>query len=192
MLYDGSYHEVDSSELTFKIAGIMAFHDAARKAEPVLLAPVMRVEVVAPAECAEGVMGNLSGRRGRILSQEDRDGMQRIDAQVPLAEMFGYARDLGPSSGFVRSTCSGNSAAHAERACGAVSRCRHASCGPAEPVAVRGWCVPFGSPPGPPGARPRAIRRTGVRCDRRDARSGGRASPCRSWRRRDAVPAAGS
>jgi elongation factor G len=94
VLYDGSYHDVDSSEIAFKIAGTMAFHDAAKKAEPVLLEPVMRVEVVAPKEYMGDVLGNLSSRRGRIQSQEDREGMQRIDARVPLSEMFGYATDL--------------------------------------------------------------------------------------------------
>ena len=94
VLYDGSYHDIESSELTFRIAGIMAFHDAARKAEPVLLEPVMRVEVVAPTECMGDVMGNLSSRRGQIQSKEERDGTERIDARVPLSQMFGYASDL--------------------------------------------------------------------------------------------------
>jgi elongation factor G len=94
VLYDGSYHDIDSSEMTFKVAGAMAFHDAAKKAEPVLLEPVMRVEVVAPPEHAGEVMSNLSSRRGQIQSQEDRDGMQCIDARVPLSEMLGYATDL--------------------------------------------------------------------------------------------------
>ena len=94
VLYDGSYHDVDSSEMTFRIAGTMAFRDAAKKAEPVLLEPVMRVEVVAPTECLGDVMGNLSSRGGQIQSQEDCDSMQRINARVPLSEMFGYASDL--------------------------------------------------------------------------------------------------
>jgi elongation factor G len=93
-LYDGSYHEVDSSEMAFKIAGSMAFQDAAKKAEPVLLEPVMRVEVVVPEEYMGDVIGNLSRRRGRIQSQEDRGGAQIIQARVPLSEMFGYATDL--------------------------------------------------------------------------------------------------
>jgi elongation factor G len=93
-LYDGSYHEVDSSEMAFKIAGSMAFQDAAKKAKPVLLEPVMRVEVVVPKEHMGDVIGNLSGRRGHIQSQEDRGGTQIINARVPLAEMFGYATDL--------------------------------------------------------------------------------------------------
>jgi elongation factor G len=94
VLYDGSYHDIDSSEMTFRIAGTMAFHDAAKKAEPVLLEPVMRVEVLAPTECMGDVMGNLSSRRGQIQSREDCDIMQRIHARVPLSEMFGYASDL--------------------------------------------------------------------------------------------------
>jgi elongation factor G len=93
-LYDGTYHEVDSSEMAFKIAGSMAFQDAAKKARPVLLEPVMRVEVVVPKEYMGDVMGNLAGRRGQIQSQEDRGGTQIIAARVPLSEMFGYATDL--------------------------------------------------------------------------------------------------
>jgi elongation factor G len=93
-LYDGSYHDVDSSEMAFKIAGSMAFQDAAKKAKPVLLEPVMRVEVVVPKDYMGDVMGDLSSRRGRIQSQEDRGGTQIINARVPLSEMFGYATDL--------------------------------------------------------------------------------------------------
>jgi elongation factor G len=93
-LYDGSYHDVDSSEMAFKIAGSMAFQDAAKKARPVLLEPVMRVEVVVPKDYMGDVMGNLSSRRGQIQSQEDRGGTQIISARVPLSEMFGYATDL--------------------------------------------------------------------------------------------------
>ncbi len=93
-LYDGSYHDVDSSEMAFKIAGSMAFQDAAKKAKPVLLEPVMRVEVTVPKEHMGDVMGNLSQRRGQIQSQEDRGGTQIISARVPLSEMFGYATDL--------------------------------------------------------------------------------------------------
>ena len=94
VLYDGSYHDVDSSEMAFKIAGSMAFQDAAKKARPVLLEPMMRVEVVVPKEHLGDVMGNLSSRRGQIQSQEDRGGTQIINARVPLSEMFGYATDL--------------------------------------------------------------------------------------------------
>jgi elongation factor G len=93
-LYDGSYHDVDSSEMAFKIAGSMAFQDAAKKAKPVLLEPVMRVEVVVPKEYMGDVMGHLSSKRGQIVSQEDRAGSQIINARVPLSEMFGYATDL--------------------------------------------------------------------------------------------------
>jgi elongation factor G len=93
-LYDGSYHDVDSSEMAFKIAGSMAFQDAAKKAKPVLLEPVMRVEVVVPKDYMGDVMGNLASRRGQIQSQEDRGGTQIIQARVPLSEMFGYATDL--------------------------------------------------------------------------------------------------
>ena len=93
-LYDGSYHEVDSSEMAFKIAGSMAFQDAAKKANPVLMEPVMRVEVVSPKEYLGDVMGDLASRRGRIQSQEDRGGTQIISARVPLSDMFGYATDL--------------------------------------------------------------------------------------------------
>jgi elongation factor G len=93
-LYDGSFHDVDSSEMAFKIAGSMAFKDAAKKAKPVLLEPVMRVEVVVPKDYMGDVMGNLASRRGHIQSQEDRGGTQIIAARVPLSEMFGYATDL--------------------------------------------------------------------------------------------------
>ena len=94
VLYDGSYHDSDSSELTFKIAGSMAFNDAAKKAKPVLIEPVMRVEVMAPSDCMGDVIGNLSSRRGQIQSQDDCDGIKRVDARVPLSQMFGYAADL--------------------------------------------------------------------------------------------------
>jgi elongation factor G len=93
-LYDGSFHDVDSSEMAFKIAGSMAFQDAAKKARPVLLEPVMRVEVVVPKDYMGDVMGDLAGRRGRIQSQEDRGGTQIVNARVPMSEMFGYATDL--------------------------------------------------------------------------------------------------
>jgi elongation factor G len=93
-LYDGKHHDVDSSEMAFKIAGSMAFQDAAKKAKAVLLEPVMRVEVVVPKDYMGDVMGDLASRRGRIQSQEDRGGTQIINARVPLSEMFGYATDL--------------------------------------------------------------------------------------------------
>jgi len=93
-LYDGSYHDVDSSEMAFKIAGSMAFKDASHKAKPILLEPVMRVEVVVPKEYMGDVMGDLASRRGHIQSQEDRGGTQIVAARVPLSEMFGYATEL--------------------------------------------------------------------------------------------------
>jgi elongation factor G len=93
-LHDGSFHDVDSSEMAFKIAGSMAFKDAAKRAKPVLLEPVMRVEVVVPKDYMGDVMGNLASRRGHIQSQEDRGGTQIVQARVPLSEMFGYATDL--------------------------------------------------------------------------------------------------
>jgi elongation factor G len=93
-LYDGSYHEVDSSEIAFKIAGSMAFKEACRKASPALLEPVMKVEVVMPEEHMGDVMGDLHSRRGRIEGNEARPGTQIIKALVPLSSMFGYATDL--------------------------------------------------------------------------------------------------
>jgi elongation factor G len=93
-LYDGSYHEVDSSEMAFKIAASMAFRDAALKAEPVILEPVMGIEVVTPEEYMGDVIGDLSSRRGKIQNIERRGGVQVIRAQAPLSEMFGYATDL--------------------------------------------------------------------------------------------------
>jgi len=93
-LVDGSYHEVDSSEVAFKIAGSLAFKDGCAKANPVLLEPVFKVEVVVPEDYMGEVMGNVSSRRGRIEGMESRNGLQAIRAIVPLAEMFGYATDL--------------------------------------------------------------------------------------------------
>ena len=93
-LVDGSYHEVDSSEMAFKIAGSMAFKEGMAKAGPVLLEPVMKIEVVIPEEYMGDVMGNLTARRGRIEGMEARGNGQVIRAMVPLSEMFGYATDL--------------------------------------------------------------------------------------------------
>jgi elongation factor G len=93
-LYDGSYHEVDSSEIAFKVAGSMAFQDAAAKAKPVLLEPVMEVEVVTPEEYMGDVLGDLNSRRGKVTHMERRQNAQVITAFVPLAEMFGYATQL--------------------------------------------------------------------------------------------------
>ena len=97
-LYDGSYHEVDSNEMAFKIAGSMAFKEAARKASPVILEPVMSVEVVVPEDFAGAIMGDLSSRRGRIEGMEHRAGSQVIKSIVPLAEMFGYATHMRSST----------------------------------------------------------------------------------------------
>ena len=102
-LFDGSYHEVDSSEAAFKIAGSMAIKDALRKSDPILLEPVMSVEVETPEEYMGDVMGNLSGRRGKIEGMEDRRNAKIIRSKVPLGEMFGYATDL-------RSTTQGRAA----------------------------------------------------------------------------------
>jgi elongation factor G len=93
-LVDGSYHEVDSSEMAFKIAGSMAFKDGCRKADPVLLEPIMKVDVVVPEVYMGDVIGDLNSRRGRIEGMENRSGAQVITANVPLANMFGYATEL--------------------------------------------------------------------------------------------------
>ena len=93
-LYDGSYHEVDSSEMAFKIAGSMAFKDASKKADPVLLEPIMKVTVIVPEEYMGDVISDLNSRRGEIQGFEERTGAKQINAHVPLSEMFGYATDL--------------------------------------------------------------------------------------------------
>ncbi|HCD81168.1 MAG TPA: elongation factor G [Ruminococcaceae bacterium] len=93
-LYDGSYHEVDSSEMAFKIAGSMAFKEACRLADPVLLEPIMKVTVIVPEEYMGDVIGDLNSRRGEIQGFEDRSGVKQINARVPLGDMFGYATDL--------------------------------------------------------------------------------------------------
>jgi len=93
-LFDGSFHDVDSSEIAFKIAGSMAFKQAARKASPVLLEPIMSVEVVVPEDFMGDVIGDLSSRRGKVLGMDTRPAAQAIDARVPLAQMFGYATDV--------------------------------------------------------------------------------------------------
>ena len=93
-VYDGSYHEVDSSEMAFKIAGSMAFKDGMEKAGAVLLEPIMKVEIVTPEDYFGDLMGNVSSRRGTIIGTDDRNGAKIIDAEVPLAEMFGYATEL--------------------------------------------------------------------------------------------------
>ena len=93
-LYDGSYHEVDSSEMAFHIAGSMAFKDAAKKANPIILEPMMKVTVIVPEEYMGDVIGDLNSRRGLIRGMEDRAGAKQINARVPLSEMFGYVNDL--------------------------------------------------------------------------------------------------
>jgi elongation factor G len=93
-LYDGSYHDVDSSEMAFKIAGSMGFKEGVRKAKPILLEPIMSVEVVTPDQFMGDVVGDLNSRRGKILGMEMKAGFQVVSAQVPLANMFGYATDL--------------------------------------------------------------------------------------------------
>jgi elongation factor G len=93
-LLDGAYHEVDSSELAFKIAGSMAFKEAARKADPVLLEPMMAVEVTTPEDYMGDVIGDLNSRRGQIQAMDERAGARVVTALVPLSEMFGYVGDL--------------------------------------------------------------------------------------------------
>jgi elongation factor G len=93
-LYDGSYHEVDSSEMAFKIAGSMAFKEAMAKANPCLLEPIMKVVVTVPEDYMGDVIGDLNARRGQIQGMETRSGASQIEAFVPLATMFGYATDL--------------------------------------------------------------------------------------------------
>ena len=97
-LWDGSYHEVDSSEMAFSIAGSMAFKDAMKKADPVIMEPIMKVDVVVPDEYMGNVIGDLNSRRGAIQNQESTDGTARVTAMVPLSEMFGYATDLRSST----------------------------------------------------------------------------------------------
>jgi len=92
--YDGSYHEVDSSEVAFKMASIFAFKEAANKATPVLLEPIMKVEVIVPEEYMGSVNGDISSRRGNVEEMGDRGKNKAISAKVPLAEMFGYATEL--------------------------------------------------------------------------------------------------
>ncbi len=93
-VYDGSYHEVDSSEMAFQIAGSMGFKDGMTKANPVLLEPIMKVEIITPDDYFGDIMGNVTARRGTIVSTDDRAGAKVVDAEVPLSEMFGYATDL--------------------------------------------------------------------------------------------------
>ena len=106
-LYDGSYHEVDSSEMAFKIAGSMAFKNAMKKADPVLLEPIMKVTVITPEEYLGDVIGDLNSRRGMIQSMEADNGVQRVIAHVPLSEMFGYATDMRSKNSGSWSVCYG-------------------------------------------------------------------------------------
>ncbi len=94
VVYDGSYHEVDSSEMAFHIAGSMCFKEAMAKAEPVLLEPIMRVEVTMPEEYMGDVIGDINSRRGRVSGMDDIGGGKMVRGYVPLSEMFGYATDL--------------------------------------------------------------------------------------------------
>jgi elongation factor G len=96
--FDGSYHDVDSNEMAFKIAGSMGFKEGAAKASPVLLEPIMAVEVVVPEEYMGDVIGDLNSRRGRIMGMESRGGAQIVNSEVPLSSMFGYATDLRSST----------------------------------------------------------------------------------------------
>jgi len=93
-LFDGSFHDVDSSEIAFKIAGSLAFQDAAKRAKPVLLEPMMKIEVVTPEQFMGDITGHLSSKRGQIEEMEDRGMMKAIHAKIPLAEMFGYITTL--------------------------------------------------------------------------------------------------
>ena len=93
-MVDGSYHDVDSSEMAFKIAGSMAFKDAVKKCSPVLLEPMMKVEVEVPEDFLGSIIGDLSSRRGQVEGQAIDDGTSKVSAKVPLAEMFGYATEL--------------------------------------------------------------------------------------------------
>ena len=97
-LFDGSYHDVDSSEMAFKIAASMALKEAKNKCKPVLLEPIMKIEVVVPEEYMGNVMGDLTSRRGKPLGNESRGNALSINAMVPLAEMFGYATSLRSNS----------------------------------------------------------------------------------------------
>jgi elongation factor G len=93
-LFDGSYHDVDSSEAAFKIAGSMAFQDAAKRANPILLEPIMKMQAITPDNFMGDVTGDISSKRGRVESMDDRGQIKVISALVPLSEMFGYATKL--------------------------------------------------------------------------------------------------
>jgi len=93
-LFDGSYHEVDSSEMAFKMAGSLAIQEAVKKARPVILEPIMKVQILIPPDYLGEVTGNLNSKRGRIENIDDRPNLKVIDAKVPLSEMFGYATEI--------------------------------------------------------------------------------------------------
>jgi len=93
-VFDGSYHEVDSSEAAFKMSAIFGFKDACKKASPILLEPIMKVEVTTPEEYMGNVVGDINSKRGQIERMYDRSNIKVIDAKVPLSEMFGYATQL--------------------------------------------------------------------------------------------------
>jgi elongation factor G len=93
-VYDGSFHEVDSSEAAFKIAGSMAFQEAAKRAKPVILEPIMKIQIIVPENFMGEVTGNVNSKRGRIEALNDRPGLKVIDAKIPLSELFGYATEL--------------------------------------------------------------------------------------------------
>ncbi|MEK7091467.1 MAG: elongation factor G, partial [Patescibacteria group bacterium] len=93
-LYDGSFHDVDSSEMAFKMAGSMAFQEAAKRAKPVLLEPIMKVEVIVPEKFMGDITGQMSSKRGQIEAMDERFGLKVIRAKVPLSEMFGYVTNL--------------------------------------------------------------------------------------------------
>ena len=129
-LIDGSYHDVDSSEMAFKIAGSMAVQEAARRAKPVLLEPVMAVEVVTPEEFLGDVIGDLSRRRGKVQGQEPRGNALAVQAFVPLGEMFGYATTCAPRPRAApASRCSSSATRRSRR----TSPSRSSSRGPASP-----------------------------------------------------------
>jgi elongation factor G len=93
-VYDGSFHEVDSSEAAFKIAGSMAFQEAAKRAKPVILEPIMKIQIIVPENFMGEITGNVNSKRGRIEAINDRPGLKVIDAKIPLSELFGYATEL--------------------------------------------------------------------------------------------------
>jgi elongation factor G len=98
-LYDGSYHPVDSSEMAFKVAGSLGFKEGSKNCKPTLLEPIMKMEIVVPEECMGDVMGDINGRRGRVLGMDSQAGLQKINALVPMAEVLKYAPSLKSMTG---------------------------------------------------------------------------------------------